>query len=205
MWSRPANAIDRGAMGWWGGCVAGSVTFVGRERELSRLRAVMGGDVGLLLVVGDAGVGKTRLITEAIRRAAVDGVVAIWGGCLPMRETLPLLPVVDALGELSLTDGGDLLEAALAATPIYVRTDVERLSPQVGSGSAETITAGGGQRARLFAAVAELLGTAARRRRLVLVVEDVHWADSATLDFLMFLNRARRDSVLTVVVTCRGR
>ena len=122
-----------------------------------------------------------------------------------MRETLPLLPVADALGELSRVDGGELLEAALAATPRYVRAEVERLLPQLGSGAVESTGPGdSGQRERLFAAIAELLGAAARRRRIVLVVEDVHWADTATLDCLTFLTRARRDSAVTVVVTCRG-
>ncbi len=98
---------------------------------MSRLRAVVGGEARLLLVVGDAGVGKTRLVTEGMRRVAADGVVSVWGGCLPMRETLPLLPVMDALGELSRVDGGELLDAALAVTPRYVRVEVERLLPQL--------------------------------------------------------------------------
>ncbi len=185
--------------------MGGSAVFVGRDRELSRLRAVVGGDARLLLVMGDAGVGKTRLVTEGMRRVAADGVVAVWGGCLPMRETLPLLPVADALGELSRVDGGELLEAALAVSPRYVRGEVERLLPQLGSGAAESSgRVERGQRDRLFAAIAELLGAVAQRRRLVLVVEDVHWADAATLDCLTFLTRARRDPALRVVVTCRS-
>jgi predicted ATPase len=78
--------------------VAGSVGFVGRERELSRLQRAVGEDVRLLLVVGDAGVGKTRFVGEGMLRAAAGGTVAVWGGCLPLAETLPLLPVADALG-----------------------------------------------------------------------------------------------------------
>ena len=166
--------------------MAGSVGFVGRERELSRLRAVVGGgEARLLLVMGDAGVGKTRLVTEGMGRVAADGVVAVWGGCLPLRETLPLLPVADALGELSRVDGGELLDAALAVTPGYVRVEVERLLPRLGSGTAEPSgQVDSGQRDRLFAAVAELLGAVAQRRRVALVVEDLHWADTATLDFI---------------------
>ena len=185
--------------------MGGSAVFVGRDRELSRLRAVVGGEARLLLVMGDAGVGKTRLVTEGMRRVAADGVVAVWGGCLPMRETLPLLPVADALGELSRVDGGELLEAALAVSPRYVRGEVERLLPQLGDGAVESSgRVERGQRDRLFAAIAELLGAVAQRRRLVLVVEDVHWADAATLDCLTFLTRARRDPALRVVVTCRS-
>ena len=170
------------------------------------MRAVVGGgDARLLLVMGDAGVGKTRLVTEGMRRVAADGVVAVWGGCLPMRETLPLLPVADALAELSRVDGGELLDAALAVTPRYVGSEVERLVPRLGSGAAEpSRQVESGQRERLFAAIAELLGAVAQRGRVVLVVEDVHWADAATLDCLTFLTRARPDVALPVVVTCRS-
>jgi DNA-binding CsgD family transcriptional regulator/tetratricopeptide (TPR) repeat protein len=195
-------------VGWGGlvGCSGGGIGgFVGREGELSILRAALGGDTRLLMVIGDAGVGKTRFVTEGMRRVAAHGVVSAWGECLPMRETLPLLPVMDALGELSRVDGGGLLEAALAVTPRYVRGELERLLPQLGSGAAESSGPGDSrQRERLFAAVAELLGAVAQRRRTVLVVEDAHWADTATLDCLTFLMRARRDSAVTVVVTCRG-
>jgi DNA-binding CsgD family transcriptional regulator len=88
-------------MGWWGGRVAGLVGFVGRELELSRLRTAPGAGTRMLLVVGDAGAGKTRFVGEGMRRAAAGGLVSVWGGCLPLAEKLPLLPVVDALGELS--------------------------------------------------------------------------------------------------------
>jgi predicted ATPase len=166
---------------------------------------VGGGEARLLLVVGDAGVGKTRLVTEGMRRAAADGVVSVWGGCLPMREALPLLPVMDALGELSRVDGGRLFDTALDATPRYVRVEVERLLPQLEAGAAESSGRGqSGQRDRLFAAIAELLSAAARHRGIALVVEDVHWPDTSTLDCLMFLTRPRRDSALTVLVTCRS-
>ena len=100
-----------------------------------------------------------------MRRVAAEGVVSVWGGCLPMRETLPLLPVMDALGELSRVDGGELLDAALAVTPRYVRMEVERLLPQLEPGAAESSGRGeSGQRDRLFAAIAELLSAVARRR-----------------------------------------
>ena len=172
--------------------MGGSAVFVGRVWDLSRLRAIVGGEARLLLVTGDAGVGKTGFVTEGMRRVAVDGGVAVWGGCLPMRETLPLFPIADALGELSRVDGGEVLDAALAVSPRYVRGEVERLLPQLGSGVAEpSWRVESGQRDRLFAAISELLAAAARRRRLVLVVEDVHWADTTTLDCLTFLTRAR--------------
>ena len=190
-------------MGWWAGRVGGEVGFVGRERELSGLRAALGGDARLLLVVGDAGVGKTRFAEEGMRLASADGMVSLWGTCLPLAEKLPLLPVAEALGELARLDGGRLLDGALEVAPPYVRVEMARLLPQVGD--ARTIADGGGAlRGRLFTAVAELLRAVARGFPLCVVIEDVHWADSATLDFLTFLVRSGHGVCVTVVVTCRG-
>jgi predicted ATPase len=76
--------------------MAGPAGFVGRERELSRLHAVLSGDARLVLVVGGAGVGKTRFAGEGMRRAAAAGMVSVWGSCLPLAEKLPLLPVAEA-------------------------------------------------------------------------------------------------------------
>jgi DNA-binding CsgD family transcriptional regulator len=185
------------------------VAFVGRERELSRLLTALGADVRLVLVVGDAGVGKTSFVTEGMARAAAAGMVTVRGECLPLAETLPLLPVAAALGELARLDDGELIEAALGVTPEYVRGEVGRLVPGLGPGGGPGPAGGrdeGWQRERLFSAVAELLDAVVRGGRcgVGLVVEDVHWADSATLDLLTFLARAGRRSAVTVVVTCRG-
>ena len=199
------RGLTGGAVGWWAGCMAGSVGFVGRGRELSCLRGALGGDVRVLLVVGDAGVGKTRFVAEGLRQAADGGMVVVWGGCLPLAEKLPLLPVAGALGELSAVDGGQLVEAALGVAPGYVRQEVGRLVPRLGPGEAGQGGQGGGwRRERLFSAVAELLGAVAARSGVCLVVEDVHWADSSTLDCLTFLGGAGGLGAVTLVVTCRS-
>jgi DNA-binding CsgD family transcriptional regulator len=187
--------------------MATSAAFVGREGELSRLLAALANETRLVLVVGDAGVGKTRLAGEAMARAAVTGMVAVRGECLPLGETLPLLPVAAALSDLARLDGGSLLDAALATAPEYVHGEVGRLLPRLASGVGPE--QGGWeswQRGRLFSAVAELLDGSARSSEsgLGLVVEDVHWADSATLDFLTFLTRAGHRDAVTVLATCRG-
>jgi predicted ATPase len=185
--------------------VAGSVGFVGRQRELSRLREALGGDTRLLLVVGDAGVGKTRFAGEGMRQSAAGRMVWVSGGCLPLAGELPLLPIADALGELSRLEGGGLLDVALGTVPPYVRAEVGRLLPQLGAGEpGPGGRAEGWQRERLFSAVAELLDAVTRECGLGVVIEDVHWADGATLDCLTYLARAGRGGGLTVVVTCRS-
>ena len=189
--------------------MAGPVAFVGREGELSRLLGTLGGGARLVLVVGDAGVGKTRFAGEGVARAAAAGVVTVRGECLPLADTVPLLPVATALGELARLDGGALVEAALDAVPEYVRGEVGRLLPGLGSGGGPGLAGGrdeGWWRGRLFSAVAELLDAVAGGRGcgVGLVIEDVHWADSATLDCLTFLARAGNRGTVTVVATCRG-
>jgi predicted ATPase len=185
--------------------MAGTEVFVGREGELSRLESALGERARLVLVVGDAGIGKTRFVGEGLRRATAAGMVAGVGGCLPLAEKLPLLPVADALAELSRLDGGGPFESALEAAPAYVRPEVARLLPRLAAGEPETT--GPVERwrhERLFAGVAELLSGVARRSPLALLIEDVHWADGATLDFLTYLGRAGRDDAVSVMVTCRS-
>jgi DNA-binding CsgD family transcriptional regulator len=191
--------------------MATPAAFVGREAELSHLLAALANQTRMVLVVGDAGVGKTRLAGEAMARAAVTGMVTVHGECLPLGEKLPLLPVAAALDDLARLDGGGLLDAALAAAPEYVRGEVGRLLPRLGSDDQGSGPEQGGweqgwQRGRLFLAVAELLDAAAGSSGAgaALVVEDVHWADSASLDFLTFLTRAGYRDTVTVVATCRG-
>jgi DNA-binding CsgD family transcriptional regulator/tetratricopeptide (TPR) repeat protein len=185
--------------------VAGTVALVGRQSELSRLVGAVGRDTRLVLVVGDAGVGKTRFVEEGMARAAAAGVVTGWGECLPLAGALPLLPVAGALGELARLDGGGMLAGALESAPGYVRAEVGRLLPGIGGEPVPGEADGEWSRQRLFSAVAELLAAVAGRASGVgLVVEDVHWADSATLDLLTFVARAGGQGPVSVVVTCRG-
>ncbi|HEV3290745.1 MAG TPA: AAA family ATPase, partial [Streptosporangiaceae bacterium] len=188
--------------------MARPVRFVGREGELSRLLGALGGDARLVLVVGDAGAGKTRFVAEAMDRAATAGMVVVRGECLPLAGTLPLFPVADALGELGRLEGGGLLAAALDAAPGYVREEVGRLLPGMDpdGGTDPAGRDGEWSRERLFAGVAELLAVVAETAGpgVGLIVEDVHWADGETLDFLTFLVRAGRRGPVRVVATCRG-
>lgn len=200
-----SGRVGRAGGGWWAAEVARPVGFVGRERELARLEGALTGDARLVLVVGDAGIGKTRFTGEGMRQAAANGRVCALGGCLPLAGKLPLLPVSDALGELSRREGGQPLTDALAKLPRYVRDEAARLLPQLeAAGPDPSGRAEGWQRDRLFAALEELLGAMGEESGLVLVIEDVHWADGATLDCLTYLARAGCTRALTLVVTCRS-
>jgi DNA-binding CsgD family transcriptional regulator len=185
--------------------MAGWGAFVGRERELTRLQSALAERVRLVLVVGDAGIGKTRFVAEGLARASATGMVAVGGGCLPLAEKLPLLPLADALSELTQLGGGAPFEAVLEAAPAYVRSEVARLLPKLAPAepdSGEPVEAW--RYERLFAGVAELLGGVAHRSPVGLLIEDAHWADGATLDFLTYLLRGGRSGAVSVLVTCRS-
>jgi predicted ATPase len=118
--------------------MADTGAFVGREGELSRLQSALSERARLVLVVGDAGIGKSRFVAEGLAQAVPRGVLAVGGGCLPLAEKLPLLPVADALDGLSRLDGGALFEAALAAAPDYVRPELARVLPRLAAGESAT-------------------------------------------------------------------
>src|SRR4029450_3240679 len=106
------NVIDAAGVGWWCGRMAGMGVFVGREGELSRLESALAERARLVLVVGDAGIGKTRFVAEGLDRASAGRLLAVGGGCLPLAVKPPPLPVADALAGLSRLDAGGPFEAA---------------------------------------------------------------------------------------------
>ncbi|MGH4025500.1 MAG: helix-turn-helix transcriptional regulator [Pseudonocardiaceae bacterium] len=183
-----------------GGGVGGSPGRAGDLRE----PAARGS--GLVLVTGDAGIGKTRMVTEVLGRAREHGAVTLAVGCLPLVEKLPLLPVIDALRELDRLSSGRVIDTALDQLPQYVRAELARLLPRL---SDTAPVASGGQdvssdRERLFTAVSDVLLQVAHCTPVVLLVEDVHWADGATLDLLTYLRATARGSTLSLMVTCRS-
>ncbi|GAA4308826.1 helix-turn-helix transcriptional regulator [Streptomyces venetus] len=159
---------------------ASSVTpVVGRDAELERLSGVLerarGGEARAVLVAGDAGVGKTRVLNEVSARAEADGMTVVTGHCVDLGDVgLPYLPFTEVLGVLA---ADERFAAALAAHPV-----VERL---LGAGTDAVRDVDG--RLRLFEGVAGLLAAAAEVAPLLLVLEDLHWADQSSRDLLRFL------------------
>ena len=189
--------VGAGGLGLW----RGRWPLLAVRHELSSLLGALGGDTRLLLVTGDAGVGKTRFVAEGMPGGGSGGDARSWGVPASGRQASAAAGR-GWLGELSRLDG--LLEAALDAAP-YVREEVARLLPQLGIGELGLGSRGEGwQQERLFSAVAELLGAVTGRSGLGVVIEDVHWADSATLDCLTYLARPGRRDPLTMVVTFRS-
>ncbi|MDX6703103.1 MAG: hypothetical protein QOF26_3329 [Baekduia sp.] len=176
-----------------------SPDFVGRERELAHLsdavRGAADGRPAFVLVGGESGVGKSRLVQEIARRSAADGARVLSGDCVDLGDAeLAYSPLVGALRGV----GGDELEAVLGANA----RGLAALLPQV-EGQAEVSTAAPLAQGRMFELLFGLLGGLGGERPLLLVVEDMHWADRSTRDFLTFLIRNARSERLVVVATYR--
>ncbi|MEV0613002.1 AAA family ATPase [Nonomuraea sp. NPDC050404] len=178
-----------------------SPLFVGRARELAALGDALvrtrAGASSTVLVGGEAGVGKTRLINEFTRHRADDARVLV-GGCLELgTEGLPFAPFTAVLRGLVRELGSDGVAALL---PGGNARGLARLLPEFGEPGKD----GAEARARLFEQVLGLLERLAEERPVVLIVEDAHWADRSTRDLLTFLVRYQRTAArLLLVVTYR--
>ena len=184
-----------------------SPRFIGRRDELTVLEAALArareGWGSLVFVGGDAGVGKSRLISELAGRAERAEMMVAVGECLSLGHAeLPYAPIVGALRALLAEQGATALGARLG----LVHEELTALLPELSPGHDEVVNSGGGQasQAGLFEQLLALFASAARDRPLVLVLEDFHWADRSTCDFASFLIRATRREPIALVVTYRS-
>ncbi len=178
--------------------------LVGREAELSHLLALLDaaaeGRPVVTLINGDAGVGKTRLVTELATRARAKGFTVLSGRCAEIGDAVPYLPLADALRDATTgpSPGGALLDA-LAARPVLSRLLPDR---------DERLPAGGDMpglvQQQLFGAVLGMLAELAAASPVLLILEDLHWADQSTRDLITFLSRMLHSERLAVVATYRS-
>jgi DNA-binding CsgD family transcriptional regulator len=182
---------------------ASQARLVGRDAEFGRLLALLSeaaaGRPVVALVSGDAGVGKTRLVTELSAVARGSGFTVLTGRCAELADTVPYLPLADALRDATVgaSASAPLLDA-LAARPV-----LSRLLPDVGPGQPPGGDMPGLAQQQLFGAVLGMLAELAEASPALLVLEDLHWADRSTRDLVTFLSRALHRERLVIVVTYR--
>jgi class 3 adenylate cyclase/tetratricopeptide (TPR) repeat protein len=184
----------------------GSV-FVGREAELATLGTALaeaqGGRGRLLLLVGEPGIGKTRLAEELVREAAGHGWRVLWGRCWEGEGAPPFWPWVQAIGAYARGRAPRVLQEELGAAAADIAQlvpDVRALLPDLPPApAAEPEQA----RFRLFGGITTFLQESAARQPIVLVLDDLHWADKPSLLLLQFLARELRAARLLVLGTYR--
>ena len=172
--------------------------LVGRADELAGLHAVTQaaahGEVRVVLLSGDAGIGKTRLVTTVIAQARDDGFIAALGGCLQLGEvSVAYAPLVEALRDLRIQLGEDVLAELLGP-------GLADIGALLGSGNAGAAQSSG----PLFEHVLGFLTRLSRRQPVLLVFEDLHWADASTRDLVAFLGRNLRDASIVLLLTYRA-
>jgi DNA-binding NarL/FixJ family response regulator len=170
-----------------------SAVLIGRERELAALLEAATGPPSVVLVEGEAGVGKTRLVQELLARPELRARRRYVGGCQQLSEPFPLGPVVEALRQARIAPHR-LNPVAGALAPLLPELADRLPAPPDPLGDRRA------DRHRLFRALRELLGALGPS---ILVLEDLHWADDATIELLRFVTPDLPPE-LTLVGTYRG-
>ncbi|MER5509046.1 AAA family ATPase [Streptomyces sp. NPDC002766] len=179
-----------------------SPVFVGRAEELDTLNDALAraaaGEPQALLIGGEAGVGKTRLVEEFATEACRRGAVVALGGCVEIgADGLPFAPFSTALRALRRE-----LPEELAAAAAGQEEELTRLLPELGDpGSGRHDEEG---MARLFELTARLLERVSADRTVLVALEDLHWADASTRHLLAYLLRTLRSGRLVVLATYRA-
>ncbi|MBA9004773.1 helix-turn-helix transcriptional regulator [Thermomonospora cellulosilytica] len=179
--------------------------LIGRRRELEVLVGALdraqAGQSAVVLVGGDAGVGKSRLVAELCATARERGGLVLVGQCAELGESMPYLPLADALWTAARDPNVPAEARAALRAAVEARPVLAGLLPD-GPGAAGGDAADLAQQ-RLFGAALGLLGELSDARPVVLVLEDLHWADRSTRDLLTFLCRVLQRERVCLVGTYR--
>ena len=190
-----------------------SPQFIGRDTELAALTEAVAragaGDASITLVGGEAGIGKTRLLTEIGEQARDGGAIVLEGGCVSMGDGggLPFAPFVEALRRLPVVlASGRFGELDLERFRTPATAELGRLMPEFGTPAVADV----GEfarpewvQARIFEGLLALLRDLGERAPVVCILEDLHWADGSTRDLVAFLARNVRSERLAVIGTYR--
>jgi ATP/maltotriose-dependent transcriptional regulator MalT len=182
-----------------------SPVFVGRAAELDLLDAALERAAGFgpafAFIGGESGVGKTRLLREFESRARLRGARVLLGQCLELGGAqIPYAPLVAALRPLVRGLSGGEAETLPEAT----RNALADLLPELGGTGTHADEEHHARQGRLFEALLALLEQLGRSGPVLLAIEDLHWADGSTRDFINFLVRSAREEPLCLVVTYRS-
>ncbi|MGN6872091.1 MAG: helix-turn-helix transcriptional regulator [Solirubrobacteraceae bacterium] len=181
-----------------------SPVLVGRRTELQVLEAALGraviGQATAVLLSGEAGVGKSRLVLELTERARASGARVLVGGCAEFGgEGIPFGPVVEVMRTLADEVEPDELDGFLGPA----RNEFVRLLPELGDGGALPALDEGVEASRLHELILGLVSRLAAAQPLVLVFEDVQWADRSTLELTALLVRGLVNRRVLLICTVR--
>jgi DNA-binding CsgD family transcriptional regulator len=185
--------------------------LVGRSAELAALQANIQRTVneqgGVVLVSGEAGIGKSRLVAELQASARTLGFQLLTGQCFPTDRSCSYAPLIDLLGAFLAPLSPTQIMASLGAsarTLIPLLPEQVQHLPELASLPPLSHLDPEQDKRRLFAALAEVFLKQALSQSVLLVVEDIHWSDESTLEFLLFFARKAAASRIMVLLTYRS-
>jgi DNA-binding CsgD family transcriptional regulator len=184
-------------------------TVVGRDSDIAALERALeqvhGGTGQTALIAGEAGIGKSRLVAAARDRAAERGFLCLQGQCLEPDAALPYAPLIDLLrGRLI-----GLSPAALTANPVPTAPALSRLLPELaplapGLTPTPAWSEPAQEKRHLFHALSQFIVAQSSTQPLLVVVEDLHWSDDTSLEFLLALARRAAHHPLLLLLTYRN-
>jgi hypothetical protein len=181
--------------------------FVGREAELATItRAIDGASLGagrLVVLVGEAGIGKTRLLEEAAAYAAGRGRRVLWGRSHDDMGLPPYWPWRQLLEELIAQSTPEKVRQWAGKRGALLGRLVDNPGKVFGESGQPQVDSPESARFLLSEAVGRFLREAARDRPLMVVLDDLHWADEASLNLLEFVARELAETPLVVLGACR--
>ncbi len=189
--TNPLDAVER-------------VPLVGREQELAFLatswQAALANQCSLVLISGEAGVGKTRLIQEFTTKQQWQGLRILQGRCYEFERLLPYQPFTEALRLLP----SNLSAAVAAELPNWAVAQLGRLLPELVAHRTDLVSPPAGEeQTRLYESINQFLGQLATKEPLLLILEDLHWATDFVLQLLHYLARQLITQPLLIVGTLR--
>jgi DNA-binding CsgD family transcriptional regulator len=181
--------------------------LIGREAALASFARVFAqvtsGQGRTVLVSGEAGIGKSRLVAEVTARLGSEQAQVLRGICFEQDRTLPFAPLLDMLRTLLLSCARDASLCRLASRAPALLTLLPSLALWLPDVRPMPPLEPEEEKRRLFVALSSFLLDQAEQRPLVLVIEDLHWSDETSLAFLLFLIRQSRVRPLLLVLTYR--
>ena len=182
--------------------------LTGRQRELHQLwdlfEASMTGHTHVVFVSGEPGIGKTRLLNEVAERAEQSGALVLRGGASEAEGMPPYLPFLEALGQHIRTATPDELREQTNPLASVLATILPELPMRLGSLPSSYSLPPEQTRLRLYEAVGLFLAAIAVPRPLLLLLDDLQWADTATLDLLCYLAQHQATSRLCILGAYRS-
>lgn len=182
--------------------------LIGRSTELTSLRTllerVQGGQGQVVVLSGEAGIGKSRLVAETKALATAEGFLVLQGNCFPTDQGCPYAPLLDLLRSFLATDARARIIAELGPLTAAFFPLLPDLLPQPSEHPLLLPLDAEQEKRRLFAGLTHVFTSQTDTSPLLLVIEDLHWSDDTSLEFLHYLARRCASNQVLLLLTYRS-